>query len=180
MKKTIFAITLIILLSAGLFAVETGMNKPNGEREAGYTLLESIVVSFGELARTGKGGFDDVFPFLQNQMAELKKAKAQEQIDALFFMRYHRILEVIMLAIRPPESDPEGILDDFTIREMRKFIVDVSGVDADISSVKHRGIGVIAGAIAEEILNLHVYLDGLENREELLRKYSEWTKAPKK
>jgi hypothetical protein len=36
-----------------------------------------------------------------------------------------------------------------------------------------RGIGAIAGAMAEEILNLHIYLDGLKNRPELLKKFQQ-------
>ena len=85
-----------------------------------------------------------------------------------------------MLTIRKPEADPEGILDDYTLREMKRFIVDVTGEDADIPPPEQRGIGVIAGAISEEILNLIIYLDGQKNRGKLLEKYKEWNKLPKK
>lgn len=180
MVKRMFAIVCILFMSMSLFAEDTTVNVSAGKEEAGYALLESLVVAFGEMARTGRGGFEMVFEFLQKQMAELKKAKAQGQVDALFYKRYHRILEVLMLTIRMPEADPEGILDDFTLKEMKRFIVDVTGEGAEIPPPEHRGIGAIAGAIAEEILNLHIYLDGKKNREELLKKYMKWTKPPKK
>jgi hypothetical protein len=34
-----------------------------------------------------------------------------------------------------------------------------------------RGIGFIAGAMAEELVNLHIYLDGQKNRPEILKKF---------
>lgn len=180
MKKRMFTAVFIFILAMGLFAEEKAVDVSAGKEEAGYALLESLVVAFGELARTGKGGFDDVFVVLQRQMAELKKAKVQGQINAFFYKRYHRILEILMLTIRKPEADPEGILDDYTLREMKRFIVDVTGEDADIPPPEQRGIGVIAGAISEEILNLIIYLDGQKNRGKLLEKYKEWNKLPKK
>ena len=151
-----------------------------GKEDAGYALLESLVISFSEMAETGKGGHAEVHAILQRQMAELKKARGQDQVDPLFFKRFHRILEVLMLTIREETADPEGILDDFTLREMKDFIVDVTGAEAGIPLPEHRGIGTIAGAIAEEVINLHIYLDGKKNRENLMKKMTGWTKPPKK
>ena len=113
MTKKFFSVICVLFLFTGLFASETETGAPAGKNEAGYALLESMVVSFNEMAMKGEGGFKTVFNLLQKQMKELKKAKSQEQIDSLFYKRYHRILEVLMLTIRNPETDPEGILDDF-------------------------------------------------------------------
>jgi len=45
---------------------------------------------------------------------------------------------------------------------------------------KNRGIGALAGTIAEEIINLHLYLNSRLEREKVMKKYMEWTKPPKK
>jgi len=180
MLKKLFVLGCITILCMNMvFAEEVTKSYPPSD-EAGYALLESLVVAFGDMARTGKGGFDDVNTILQRQMAMLKKAHSQNQVDALFYNRYHRILEVFKLTIRQKETDPEGILDDFTHQEIKKFIMDVTGSDATIPPPEHRGIGAIAGTIAEEIINLHLYLDSRLEREKVMKKYMEWTNPPKK
>lgn len=179
MLKKMGVVLCIVLLGSPLVAHESSGSNP-GEDTAGYALLEGLVVGFRVMAQKGTGGHDVVHSLLQTQMAELKKAWEQKQVDAVFFKRYHRILEVLTLAIRMPEEDPEGILDDFTLREMKSFIVDVTGVDAEIPPPEHRGVGAIAGAIAEEILHLHMHLDGMKQKEKLLKKYMDWASPPKK
>ena len=180
MLKKLFVLGCVIVLGMNvIFAEKTATSIPPAD-EAGYTLLESLVVAFSDMALTGKGGFDEVNPMLQRQMVMLKKARSQNQVDALFYRRYHRILEVLKLTIRKKETDPEGILDDFTHQEIKKFIMDVTGADATIPPPEHRGIGAIAGTIAEEIINLHLYLDSRLEREKVMKKYMEWTKPPKK
>lgn len=178
MSKKIGVILCVLLLGIPLsaFAIDT---EP-GEDDAGYALLEALVVGFRVMAQKGTGGYEEVHSLLQTQMAELKKARDQNQVDVVFFKRYHRILEVLMLTIRMPETDPEGILDDFTLKEMKRFIIDVTGVDATLPPPEHRGVGAIAGAIAEEILYLHMYLDGMKNKEKLMKKYMDWANPPKK
>ncbi len=58
--------------------------------------------------------------------------------------------------------------------------MNVTGADATIPPPEQRGIGAIAGTIAEEIINLHLYLDSRLEREKVMKKYTEWTKPPKK
>lgn len=141
---------------------------PDKENPSGTELLDSLVLSFKELASSGKGGYEAVNQVLQNSMSGLKKAKEQGRIDAVFYMRYKRMLTIMKLAIIDTPYDPEGILDDFILKELNSFDEDVTGIK---SEREHRGIGAIAGAIAEEILNLHIYLDGLKNRDKLIQKY---------
>ena len=158
------ALISILMLSAWPLI---GFN-PEKENPSGTELLDSLVLSFKELANSGKGGYEAVNKVLQNSMAGLKKAGEQGRIDAVFYMRYKRMLTIMKLAVIDTSYDPEGILDDFILRELSDFDEDVTGLK---SERENRGIGALAGAIAEEILNLHIYLDGLKNRDKLVDKY---------
>ncbi|MGB3861470.1 MAG: hypothetical protein WBE11_13300 [Candidatus Aminicenantaceae bacterium] len=46
-----------------------------------------------------------------------------------------------------------------------------SGMEADLPPPEHRGVGAIAGAVAEEVLNLHIYLENKEKRASLIEYY---------
>lgn len=141
---------------------------PEKESSAGARLLDSLVSSFKEMAVSGKGGYEEVNEVLQKSMAGLKKARELDQVDAVFFKRYKRMLTIMKLAIIDTPYDPEGILDDFILREINAFDEDITGLKSERND---RGIGVVAEAIAEEILNLHIYLDGLKKRDQLIKKY---------
>lgn len=104
-------------------------------------------------------------------MAELKKARAEKQIDSVFFKRYKRILVILKLTILDTTYDTEGILDSLIAKELKEFIVDVTGADEQLPPPEHRGIGAVAGALFEEVLNLYIYLDGKKDREKLREKY---------
>lgn len=138
------------------------------DESAGVRLLDRLVMGFKTMAEAGAGGYDHVNTFLQDAMAGLKKAKEDNQVDAVFYMRYKRLLTTMKLAVIDTPYDPEGILDDFILREINTFIESVTGIR---SEREHRGIGAIAGAIAEEILNLHIYLDSKSDRAVLIKKY---------
>lgn len=143
--------------------------------EVGYVLLDKIIIGFQKMASEGSGGYEFVDKLLQEAMAEAKVARAQGKIDAPFFRRYTRMLLVAKLAIVNAPYDREGILDEFITREINSYIEDVTGEPGLLRAEgeNKRGIGAIAGAMAEEILNLHIYLDGLKNRPELLKKFQQ-------
>jgi hypothetical protein len=46
-----------------------------------------------------------------------------------------------------------------------------SGMEAGLPPPEHRGVGAIAGAVAEEVLNLHIYLENKEKRASLIEYY---------
>ena len=131
-------------------------------------LLNMVIDDFKTMAGEGTGGYEVVNTKMQTWMAEAKKAKSQGHIDSVFFRRFARMMMVIKLAIVPTPNDTEGILDSIIEREINLFIGDVFGEEPDL---KERGIGVIATALAEEILNLHLYLDTKDRREELKKKF---------
>ena len=176
-RKTL-ACSFIVLISWSMAAPE--IDKPKlADSQAGYALLESLVMGFSEMAQTGEGAYELVNSVLQGKMAELKKARAQGDVDPVFFWRYKRILVVLKLAIIDEPYDPERILNSFVVKELKSFHEDVFGTEAEFPPPEHRGVGAIAGAIAQEVLNLHIYLDGLKNMEKLKAQYSEFTKPQK-
>jgi len=171
LKKTALVFC-IVIFSAALWA-EDGATTPAAKDDAGYVLLDKIVAGFKTMAEKGSGGYEGVNNLLEEAMAEAKAARAQGKIDAPFFSRYRRLLLVAKLAIVDSPYDREGILDEFIVREINSFVDDVTGERGSLEAKgdNKRGIGSVAGAMAEEIINLHIYLDGLKQRPELLKKF---------
>jgi len=172
MFKKIALVFCLVIFSAALRA-EDGATTPAAKDDVGYVLLDKIVAGFKTMAEKGSGGYEGVNNLLEEAMAEAKAARAQGKIDAPFFSRYRRLLLVAKLAIIDSPYDREGILDEFIVREINSFVDDVTGEPGSLEAKgeNKRGIGSVAGAMAEEIINLHVYLDGLKNRPELLKKF---------
>jgi len=172
MLKRLVLVSVILFLTTALWAGdEVGTAPTSGG--AGYVLLDKIITGFKAMAQKGTGGFESVNNLLEEAMAEAKAAKAQGKIDSPFFSRYQRLLVVAKLAIIDQPYDREGILDEFIAREINAFVDDVTGERGTLEGKgeNKRGIGAVAGAMAEEIINLHVYLDGLKTRPELLKKF---------
>ncbi len=178
MFKKIAAVFFMVIFSSALWAKEV-KTASTVKDEAGYVLLDKIISGFKTMAEKGSGGYESVNALLQGAMAEAKAARAQGKIDAPFFNRYHRVLVIAKLAIVDIPYDKEGILDEFIFREINSFIEDVTGerrtidkgIDLAAAGENKRGIGFIAGAMAEELVNLHIYLDGQKNRPEILKKF---------
>jgi hypothetical protein len=117
------------------------------------------------MAAKGSGGREKVIPALEEMMADAKRAKDQEQIDPVFFNRYNRLLMVMKLFL---VEDEEGILGPVIEREIREFVWDVEGIKLDGAGEKN--IGYVSEAIADELVNLHLYLDNIEKKKELKKK----------
>jgi hypothetical protein len=153
---------------------------PKDSNEAGFALLEELVGSFAEMAETGSGGYETVNSALQTRMAQLNTAWEQNRIDGIFYRRYRRLLVAIKLVIMNPDYDKEGILDEHITDFLTEFVRDVTGRAQQLPPKENRGLGAIAGAVAEEILNLHFYLEGYKNRDQVLEKYLKWTRPGQK
>jgi hypothetical protein len=172
MFKKIVLVLWLVIFSSALWA-EDGAASLSAKDEAGYLLLDKIITGFKTMAEKGGGGYESVNALLQEAMAEAKAARDQKKIDALFFNRYHRLLLVAKLAIVDTPYDREGIMDEFIVQEINAFIDDVTGERGKVEATgeNKRGIGSIAAAMAEELINLHIYLDGQKNRAEILKKF---------
>jgi len=108
-------------------------------------------------------------------MADARKARDQNQIDAVFFARYRRLLAIIRLAVAP---DPEGILVPLLNEEFARFVREVLGEEYKVTGPQ--AIGQVANAIADELINLRLYLDNIETKEKLRKAWDEKMSGPTK
>ena len=174
MPKTRKAGWLMGLLVAGLSAMVTIVPGAEDSRpatspaatQAGYALLDQFVDAFHQMATEGTGGLAAVEERLQSIMAEARKDKDAGTITPVFFARFNRLLAVTKLIMAP---DKGGILVPVIGRTLEDFVGDMTG-----ESLAEKGgpqaIGAVANAIAEEIVNLELYLGTLDRREALRKK----------
>lgn len=175
-KATIIVCALFLCVSIS----QAEMAGNGGEDEAAYALLDKLVLAFKNMAEKGTGGTEVVNNALNEIMATAKKAKAQGQLDPVFSRRFRRILVILRLAI---VEDEEGILEPLIKREIEDFVKDIYGeiaVDVDKKGKPAIGIGRIAGAVAEEILNLKIYLNTKEEKMKLMEEYKKQFSPAKK
>lgn len=163
MTKKIVALGFLAFFSLHLAALN---ESPNPKEKAGYALLDMFISSLRETAKRGGGDLD---PILLKMAAELRQAREEGDIDAVFYARLSRVLALTKLVIVP---DPGGVLEPVINREMLFFVHDITGEDLNREGGP-KTIGQVANAIAEEILNLQIYLDTKERRESLRKKLDE-------
>jgi len=164
MVKKILVFGFLALFSLNLAA----MGSPASPKEkAGYALLDLFITSFQDMVT--KGTTDTLEPTLLKISSELRKAREAGEIEPVFYARLSRILAMTKLVIVP---DPGGMLGPVINREMLFFVHDITGED-----FRREGgaaaINQVANAIAEEILNLQIYLDTKDKREALRKKLDE-------
>lgn len=177
-KKTLCAV-LLAALTVPAFGANPGSpaNAParaeavaaeTMDKKAAYALLDGIGQMFHQMAATGAGVPDTLEKSIQQFMADAKEAKAQNQIDPVFYRRYAYLLAVIKMVAAP---DPGGILSPVIDRELNQFIGNVLGVEWKGSGAG--AIGQVANAIATEIIDLQMYVDNVEAREKLRKAWDE-------
>jgi hypothetical protein len=114
---------------------------------------------------------------LQAIAAEARKAKEAGEIDLVFTSHFARILALTKLVIAP---DPGNLLMPVIDREIADFLKDVTGEDVS-ARTGPLAVGRVANAIAEELVNLQIYLDSLDKREAIRKKLDEgMTGSPRK
>ncbi len=173
MFKKFACLLVVILVSASLFAEESGIAPV--DKKVGYALLDAIGQTFHEMTVSGTGGVDKVTEAVLKFMADARKARDQNQIDAVFFARYRRLLAIIRLAVAP---DPEGILVLLLNEEFARFVREVLGEEYKVTGPQ--AIGQVANAIADELINLRLYLDNIETKEKLRKAWDEKMSGPTK
>jgi len=174
MRKTILLSIIIAVFIVPIFAEES--DPAVFDKKVGTALLDSIAVVFHDLAIGGDSKdavVKRIEEFLIKIMTDAKKAKAQGQIDGAFYARYARLLAIIKLSLAP---DPGGILVPIINEEMRRFVNEVLGEEWKGSGPG--AIGQVANAIADEIVNLQLYMDNLEVKAKLRKEWEEKFAAP--
>jgi hypothetical protein len=162
--KKILVLGFLALFSFNLAAMD---NPANPKEKAGYALLDLFITSFRDMVT--RGTTDALESTLLKMASELRMAREAGEIDAVFYARLGRILAMTKLVIVP---DPGGMLTPVINREMLFFVHDITGEDLNREGGP-AAIGQVANAIAEEIINLQIYLDTKDKREALRRKLDE-------
>lgn len=171
-KKAIalFIILLLFFLFCPLLKADGISGSP--EESAGYALLDTVFVTFKELAEMREPVMEKTSKALAGMMKEARNARAQNQIDDVFFKRFHRILLVLKIVITPVEEDDAGIMTALYFGELNRFIEDIEGEKYDVQKGAGReAINKLSQAISREIVDLRLYLDTKGKREKLIEDY---------
>jgi len=173
-RKAIILCVLILLFMFCLNLTSFGRSSAPAEESAGYALLDSLIVAFKELAAWREAVIERTRKALVTMMKEANKAKAQGQIDTVFFKRFHRILMVINCVITPIPKDGAGIMKPLYFGAISQFIEDIEGEPFDLEKVgENEFINKFTEAISHELIELRIYLDNKGKREELIEEYQE-------
>jgi len=150
-KKILMVLMSLLIFCIGLqgWLFQKGEFRITSE-QVGYALLDSVVVTFAELSKKVDDRQKSLQRELDKWMLLAKVAKAEGQIDEVFFNRFKRILVVIKLTIIP---DPNHHLNPLILEEISKF--DISKAQQG----KISGLASVADSLSGEILSLKRYLD---------------------
>lgn len=167
MKKKLT--TLLVLAACALPLLAAAQDPAVFDKKFGGALLDGIATIFRDIAATGsKADTKRIEDYLVRSMEDARKAKEQNRIDAVFLARYQRLLGIIKLVLAP---DPGGILAPVLERELNWFVTEILGE-------KYKGsgpgaIGQVANAIADELVNLKLYMDNVEIKAKLRKDFDE-------
>ena len=173
-KKAINLAIIIIYLILFCPLLKASVKSDPVEENAGYVLLDTVFVTFKELAEMREPVMEKTNKALTDMMKEAKNAKAQNQIDDVFFKRFSRILLVLKIIITPVEKDEANIMGLLYFGELNQFIEDIEGIKYDVQKAgSSEAIDMFSKAISHEIIELRLYLDTKEKREKLIAEYEE-------
>jgi len=165
-------LTLIVLALCVIPLLAEGPDPAAFDKKVGAALLDGIARVFHEMAVGPSGSKEDrqkqIEDYLVSSMGEARKAKEQKQIDAVFFARYQRLLGIIKLVMAP---DPGGILVPIIDQELKRFVTEVLG--EEFKGTGAGAIGQVANAIADEMVNLRLYMDNVEIKARLRKEFDE-------
>jgi len=147
-------------------------------QEAGFKLLGDLVLL---LDKAGRGGLDD--GALGAGILDLSKALAAardtQRVDPIFAVRYSRLLSAIRQAVL---RDPDLLYWPMYRSSMIAFIEERTGRLPDWDKLRfvvndHGGSGVglamLVEAVMGEVVSLHLHLETLDRRADVLRGYLE-------
>jgi hypothetical protein len=162
MSRRSVCMILLCLMTFGLALAAEGPAPVS--KKAGYALIDLYITVFKNMSLMGTNKTLD--SDLDKMMSEAKKAKAAGDIDAVFLSRYSRMIAMTKLITM---KDPEKTIAPVLNAELARFVMDVLGEEP-----KPEGpgaIGQIANALAFAIVDLQIYLDTLNSRQERYDKF---------
>ena len=176
--KTPWLCFVLLLLSTSRLSLASPAQKPG--QETGFRLLGDLVLL---LDKAGRGGLDDgaLGAGILDLSKALNEARAADRVDPLFAVRYARLLSAIRQAVL---RDPDLLYWPMYRASMIAFIEERTGRLPDWDKLRfvvndHGGSGVGLAMLVEsvmgEIVSLHLHLETLDRRPEILRAYLERT-----
>jgi hypothetical protein len=175
LKRPLASVILAISLLAPRAIASPGRSP--GEQPAGYDLLDRLVVTVVKAAAPGGVGVKDIGQEIIRLAKELKAAHEAKRVDDLFSVRYSRLLSAVRQAVL---MDPEVLYWPMYRSAMMDFVEERTGRMPEWKDVlfivnDHGGAGVglgfIADAVLSEVVSLHIHLETLDKRPDILKSY---------
>jgi hypothetical protein len=178
MSKTINFVSCVFLGFLALAALNAAGFAQEPASPIGFDLLDRLVIAMVKVAAPG-GGSANIDQDILLLARELKSAREAKRVDDLFAVRYSRLLSAVRQALI---RDPEVLywpMYRFTIAD---FIEERTGQMPEWDDLlfmvnDHGGSGVGLGAISDavmsEVVSLHIHLENLARRPEILKSYLE-------
>jgi hypothetical protein len=165
------------LLGAHMLTAPTiaGVAQASTEQH-GFQLLDRLVVLVTRAAAPG-GSSANLDQGIIALARDLKSAREAKRVDDLFAVRYSRLLSAARQAVL---MDPEMLYWPMYRYNMVDFIEERTGRTPDWKNLlfvvnDHGGAGVglgtIADAVMSEVVSLHIHLETLARRPDLLKSY---------
>jgi len=158
---------------------ETAVVQPKGSPQispmTGTALLDLFIDNLRDMAQ--RGSSDAIETRLQEMMVAADKAQEAGKINAVFFRRYNMMLAVTKLVATP---DSSGVLAPVIDQVLWEFTRDRVAKDTFLHLRGPMRINLVATALAQEIIDLQIYLDTLGQRQALQRKIEERMAVPPK
>ncbi len=180
MKKNKHMIIGMVVAAGILLAVTLGWAGQNqaAPSRTGFQLLDRLVALMVRAADPG-GGPIDIGKETVLLAKELKAAQAAKQVDDLFAVRYSRLLSAVRQALL---MDPEVLYWPMYRYSMADFIEERTGRAPDWKDLLFKvndhggagvGLGTIADAVMSEVVSLHIHLETMARRPDILKGYLE-------
>lgn len=178
MKKIIglMAIMLVEIFFLATFSAAGPGQQPADQ--TGFQFLDRLVVLLVKAVAPG-GSSVDIDQNILLLAKELKSAREAKRVDDLFAVRYSRLLSAVRQAVL---RDPEVLYWPMYRFKMIDFIEERTGRMPDWDELlfivnDHGGSGVglaiLSDAIMSEVVSLHIHLENLAKRPEILKSYME-------
>ncbi len=144
----------------------------------GYQFLDRLVALYVKAGAPGSVA-GNIGPDLLTLAKDLKAAQAAKRVDDLFAIRYSRLLSAVRQALL---TDSEVLYWPFYRYTMMDFVEERTGHMPDWKDLlfivnDHGGSGVglgfLADAVISEVVSLHIHLENLAKRPEILKGYLE-------
>ena len=168
-------------IAVGIFLAT--MLSPGGQGQSapdrtGYQFLDRLVALMVRSAAPG-GDAGDIGKEIVLLARELKAAQAAERVDDLFAVRYSRLLSAVRQALL---MDPGVLYWPMYRYAMADFIEERTGRTPDWKDLRFKvndhggagvGLGTIADAVMSEVVSLHIHLETMARRPDILKGYLE-------